>query len=960
MSYATNSNGGYSGTIVASPIRPSGPSQSIATVYSNEIKGGHHNYETLNERDTLIENRRDWGMLVSVYNDGTSSNNQTYQLKYGWSNTIITDNNNWVSYTTSGSSNQSTNQEWIDSVISIEITPPTYNNGDRYLVGTGGTGLYNTHDGEIATYDVSINGGLGGWVFTTPTNGTTLRVDSENNTIYKFEGVWNNPLTTGSWVKEYLNQIRYILPSSVDGLFYTYSSSSQDRVDSYSYSIYYAKFGMTNSGTVSLSIDGLSTIEVRKVTNNVLVSMSSGDIVPSVEYQLILNDTYLQTSLPTSTNVIGAAEEGDYTDGLYTDFTINTPIGTAVDRFNEVLKALVPPSAPDLSSWSATGSFVGGKLSFDSSNSVLISATQSPYGSVAKGETFSASSYRLGIMSKSTQPLTANTFYQDITGVLNIGVSQHTSTPTPSYATYSFGNATSGTVSLLFNGVTISSVGLSIATASYDTTTSGATSGLIISAATSSKFASGFPFETFMNRTGSYRIKRDSSNMLDGYNYFIVKHDLPTTSYTLSRYEFVADSNTASTTFTNPSIGNKYTSTNKYLSGIQYFNTYGLKYVVQIDNLYGNTFNLSNSAITFADPSSATANGVYTGPSGVSVNTVSTYPIFTPYLSSIPIPSVLASPTQNWVTPGNGWSYSTNNNVRRINNNLSFNTTVLRTVQGTVIGGTAIGTVYPVTNWFIDTYNSSSTNLVENFDDENYRLLNFGDKYNNTSYNLSPISIPTYGWSSSLSLISDASHKNGLQVINGHLIYPKFDFSSVGTADTNPNFSIGSSVQYNNCSAVASPIGHGTASGITSQYRTYTRYFNVGTALNYPALTLKLTHTGCTPINSNLPLTNNSNIWVEFKLPYSSGTPTGGTAWGYGGSTSLTGWLDATKPFVSSPVNYADGAGCLSGSIPSSGGNWSINFGLQGTIWSGGWVLMRITAGPNWTGYIDKIEISVS
>ena len=35
---------------------------------------------------------------------------------------------------------------------------------------------------------------------------------------------------------------------------------------------------------------------------------------------------------------IGAAEDGTYTDGLFTDFTIATPVGTAVDRFNEVLK----------------------------------------------------------------------------------------------------------------------------------------------------------------------------------------------------------------------------------------------------------------------------------------------------------------------------------------------------------------------------------------------------------------------------------------------------------------------------------------------------------------------------------------------------------------------------------------------------------------------------------------------
>ena len=37
-----------------------------------------------------------------------------------------------------------------------------------------------------------------------------------------------------------------------------------------------------------------------------------------------------------SGGTIGAAEDGDYTDGLYTDFTTSTPVGTPIDRFNEV------------------------------------------------------------------------------------------------------------------------------------------------------------------------------------------------------------------------------------------------------------------------------------------------------------------------------------------------------------------------------------------------------------------------------------------------------------------------------------------------------------------------------------------------------------------------------------------------------------------------------------------------
>ena len=94
MAYGTNSNGGYSGTIIASPIRPADPLQTIATVFSNEVKGSLHTYQDINERDSVIVERRDWGMLCYVI-----SVNRTYQLIYGYNSTTLTDNTNWVEFT---------------------------------------------------------------------------------------------------------------------------------------------------------------------------------------------------------------------------------------------------------------------------------------------------------------------------------------------------------------------------------------------------------------------------------------------------------------------------------------------------------------------------------------------------------------------------------------------------------------------------------------------------------------------------------------------------------------------------------------------------------------------------------------------------------------------------------------------------------------------------------------------
>jgi hypothetical protein len=68
---------------------------------------------------------------------------------------------------------------------------------------------------------------------------------------------------------------------------------------------------------------------------------------------------------------IGPAEDGSYTDGLFTDITSDTGIGTVVDRFNEVLKALAPPLRR-LSRLSPISNAAGAsaKLSFGSTNTI--------------------------------------------------------------------------------------------------------------------------------------------------------------------------------------------------------------------------------------------------------------------------------------------------------------------------------------------------------------------------------------------------------------------------------------------------------------------------------------------------------------------------------------------------------------------------------------------------------------
>lgn len=178
------------GTLVTAAIRPNDSLDLIASAFANEVKGGHHGYATLAERDALITARREWGMLVTVYNDG--GNNGTYQLTYNYVDTDITNDSNWTLFSGGVSGNSST---WTNSVLSMGSTPPgSPTDGDRYLIGVTASGFWYTNENKIAQY----NSTLGSWVFTTPTDGYSLVINNEPNAIYRYTGSYS----TGTWVKQ--------------------------------------------------------------------------------------------------------------------------------------------------------------------------------------------------------------------------------------------------------------------------------------------------------------------------------------------------------------------------------------------------------------------------------------------------------------------------------------------------------------------------------------------------------------------------------------------------------------------------------------------------------------------------------------------------------------------------------------------------------------------------------------
>ena len=81
-----------------------------------------------------------------------------------------------------------------------------------------------------------------------------------------------------------------------------------------------------------------------------IVGLSPGTAVTSSYLALDASNNVILSPVGEAVGgTIGAAEDGDYTDGLFTDFTSGTAIGTAVDRFNEMLKIIAPPPATSVS-----------------------------------------------------------------------------------------------------------------------------------------------------------------------------------------------------------------------------------------------------------------------------------------------------------------------------------------------------------------------------------------------------------------------------------------------------------------------------------------------------------------------------------------------------------------------------------------------------------------------------------
>jgi hypothetical protein len=295
------------GTLVSAAIRPNSSLDPIASAYAVEIKGGLHTTNNLINRDAIIFERREWGMLCYVESEDT-----TYQLRYNYVSSNIMNNNNWVVFAGSGSGSGG---EWLDSVLLLLYNEPlSPSNGDRYLVGLApgdsisGTNWSLINPGVVVQWDSVLNQ----WIQTDPTDGMSVRVDNQDNIIYKYEG----DFPSGSWGRENLNQVRSINAVSSNGGL-TYNSVSSPLFPEYFEDmVLLVNFSEINSiGTASLNINSLGDINIIKASSQGLEMLSPLDIKPDIVYTLVYDGVNFQLTKPSNEDLFNVkyyVEPNDY------------------------------------------------------------------------------------------------------------------------------------------------------------------------------------------------------------------------------------------------------------------------------------------------------------------------------------------------------------------------------------------------------------------------------------------------------------------------------------------------------------------------------------------------------------------------------------------------------------------------------------------------------------------------
>ena len=624
------------------------------------------------------------------------------------------------------------------------------------------------------------------------------------------------------------------------------------------------------------------------------------------------------------TGTIGPSEDGSYADGLFSSFDSETPIGTAIDKINEVLYYLSPSPAPNLSQIShdalvgSTALLSLGSTSGAGSSGYTVVADTAGMGSeVDINETYAAnisnaSGIRLGIF----------TSLQEFTGTLASNVTENAYVNSVvNYSGSTFGDADQGTLSLYINGSEVKTVNLddqNVGTGDpgfgTDQQVDGNNNGFIELSQTGSAVQSnGQPFGLFKNRTGKFKVSTGGGYQRQGWNYARVVHTVNSVARTTNYVEWFVDNAGVAPNENKTMIASAdvILSGSKFISGILYATGAHGVYRSRIDNFYDHVYQLN--PISFATsntdeianqtiPTLDTAGGSYSN----SINLSAKFQLSEASINAGSLAS--GSVTFNYSV-----AHPTKTNM--------VNTGSLVSHEFLVYSASQLSTQY-----FEDfVYEDHATSAQA-------RLLSGGYTSHsevNTAHSV--------GWNSSYHLTSTLNanaQQDGLMYYKGKLVSPSQSTSNGG------NFTIFQD-SYNQSAENHTQPDY---SGETGKTKTWFRAFRNWTGSTVDNFSLTLTgSTTIVPAGTNLDA---SKIRVFYKNP------------------GVTGWLDIASPFVHGQGSTGflardyDGGyiGTFNSSVPGSA---VTNYGTFGTgsVGIGNFIVIKIEADDSWTGNLEGLNI---
>ena len=319
-----------------------------------------------------------------------------------------------------------------------------------------------------------------------------------------------------------------------------------------------------------LHLSGLQAGD-RLDANSYLALDSAGRIILTASVTTTQATQIQNAASSEDSGIIGDPEDGSYADGLFTDFATSTPVGTAVDRFNEVLKILAPSPAPAVKTIKADeANGAEAKLSFASGdgisgyqNAAILQYSKTPSGldtifpAIGQNDIYQVTSSVITDAANSWQNATHFQLgvynNQEITGTINYNVGASITNGYLAYASGGFGSAETGSLQLYRSGwgsfgdnSIVHSVDLSAFTGSGIPGTGSASSlnssgsGFIFLSTTASSYdGNNSEWHIFKHRTA--RFKLSAADQASGSNLVQVRHVVDGTTYYSNWIQWVND-----------------------------------------------------------------------------------------------------------------------------------------------------------------------------------------------------------------------------------------------------------------------------------------------------------------------------------------------------------------------------------------------------------------------------------